>query len=76
MLRKFLKKWRKKEEAKPTPRIEREIWYELVFNARAWSHSWHQYLESDNPEKPMTKDEFIDKMIKKYKLTDREQKHP
>lgn len=74
MLRRFIKNIRKKTDKKPAPRVEREIWYEFMFQARAWSHSWHSYLDNESSKKPMTKDQFIDEMIKKYKITDREQK--
>jgi|32_taG_2_1085360.scaffolds.fasta_scaffold21284_3 uncharacterized protein YggL (DUF469 family) len=65
----FLKKKRQKKK------VERELWYELIFMARNWSYNWHNYLENDLDKMPMTKDEFIDRMIKKYKLSEREKKH-
>jgi len=65
--------WKKKEQ--PVIKVERELWYELVSHLRAWDVNWQNFLEDTDPAKPMTKDEFIDKMIKQFKLSEREKKH-
>ena len=65
---------RKKKQEQPK-KVERELWYDLVFQSRAWSWRWHQHLNDDTVKKPKSKDEFIDEMIKKYKLSEREQEH-
>lgn len=66
--------WFLKRKKKTQQKVEREIWYEFVMQFRAWDSNWQTFLEDTSPKKPMSKDEFIDKMIKKYKLSEREQK--
>jgi hypothetical protein len=72
MLKRLLDRLKPKR-TKPIERVEREVWYEFVKHFRAWDINWQNYLEDTDPRRPMSQDEFIDKMIKNYKLSDREQ---
>lgn len=63
-----------KKADKPEVRVEREIWYEFTQRYREWDYQWQQYLAGLNDKKPMDREKFIDRLIKLYKLSDREQK--
>lgn len=70
----LFKFFRRKKEVAPIV-VERELWYDLVSHLRAWDVNWQNFLEGTDKTKPMTKDEFIDRMIKKFKLSERPKKH-
>lgn len=67
--------WFLKKKKKTSPRVERELWYELVAKMRAWDTNWQDYLDNTRDRKPRSKDIFIDEMIKDFKLSEREKKH-
>ena len=64
-----------KKKKKVPQRVERELWYELVAEFRSWDSRWQDYLDNTRDRKPKSKDIFIDKMIKDFKLSEREKKH-
>ena len=65
--------WKKKVQ--PPVKVERIIWYEFIADCRQWDSQWQDHLAGLRDKKPRSKDEFIDEMIKRYKISEREKKH-
>ena len=65
--------WKKK--VRQPLKVEREIWYEFIADCREWDAQWQNHLTGFREQKPRSKDEFIDEMIKRYKISEREEKH-